>query len=32
VDLRDHVFSLDLLGKRQRTQNLEATLGFGWHF
>lgn len=32
LDLRDHVFSLDLLGKRQRTQNLEATLGLAWHF
>ncbi len=32
VDLRDHVFSLDLLGRNQSTQNLEATLGFGWHF
>jgi outer membrane beta-barrel protein len=32
VDLRDHVFSLDLLGKNQSTQNLEATVGFGWHF
>lgn len=32
IDLRDHVFSLDLLGKRQRTQNLEATLGLAWHF
>jgi outer membrane beta-barrel protein len=32
VDLRDHVFSLDLLGKRQNTQNLEATLGFSVFF
>lgn len=32
VDLRDHVFSLDLLGQNQSTQNLEATVGFGWHF
>ena len=32
LDLRDHLFSLDLLGKRQRTQNLEATLGFALHF
>jgi outer membrane beta-barrel protein len=32
LDLRDHLFSLDLLGKRQRTQNLEATLGFAIHF
>jgi outer membrane beta-barrel protein len=28
VDLRDHIFSLDLLGKRQSTQNLEATAAF----
>ncbi|MBI3368672.1 MAG: outer membrane beta-barrel domain-containing protein [Burkholderiales bacterium] len=27
VDLRDHLFSLDLLGKRQNTQNLEMTAG-----
>ena len=27
ADVRDHVFSLDLLGKRQSTQNLEATAG-----
>jgi outer membrane beta-barrel protein len=32
VDLRDHVFSLDLLGKRQSTQNLELTTGFSWYF
>jgi outer membrane beta-barrel protein len=32
LDLRDHLFSLDLLGKRQSTQNLEATLGFAAHF
>jgi len=32
VDLRDHVFSLDLLGKRQSTQNLEATLGLSFFF
>lgn len=32
VDLRDHLFSLDLLGSNQSTQNLEATVGFGWHF
>jgi outer membrane beta-barrel protein len=32
VDLRDHVFSLDLLGKRQSTQNLELTGGFSWYF
>lgn len=27
VDMRDHLFSLDLLGKRQSTQNLEWTGG-----
>lgn len=27
VDMRDHIFSLDLLGKRQSTQNLELTGG-----
>ena len=27
LDLRDHVFSLDLLGKRESTQNLELTGG-----
>jgi outer membrane beta-barrel protein len=32
VDLRDHVFSLDLLGRNQSTQNLEASVGFGMHF
>ncbi len=32
VDLRDHVFSLDLLGRNQSTQNLEACIGFGLHF
>lgn len=32
LDVRDHVFSLDLLGQRQSTQNLELTAGFSWHF
>ena len=32
VDLRDHIFSLDLLGQNQSTQNLEASVGFGFHF
>ena len=27
LDLRDHIFSLDLLGKRQNTQNVELTGG-----
>ena len=32
VDLRDHIFSLDLLGKRQNTQNLELTTGLTFFF
>jgi outer membrane beta-barrel protein len=32
IDMRDHVFSLDLLGKRQSTHNLELTGGFTWYF
>ena len=32
VDMRDHVFSLDLLGKRQNTHNLELTAGFAYYF
>ncbi|MBX3606181.1 MAG: outer membrane beta-barrel domain-containing protein [Piscinibacter sp.] len=32
VDLRDHVYSLDLLGKRTSTQNLELTTGFSYFF
>lgn len=32
VDVRDHLFSLDLLGKRQSTQNLESTLGLSVTF
>lgn len=32
VDMRDHLFSLDLLGKRQSTQNLELTAGIGFYF
>jgi outer membrane beta-barrel protein len=32
VDMRDHVFSLDLLGKRQSTHNLELTGGFAFYF
>ena len=32
VDMRDHIFSLDLLGKRQSTQNLELTAGFTYFF
>ena len=30
--MRDHIFSLDLLGKRQSTQNLELTAGFAFYF
>jgi outer membrane beta-barrel protein len=32
LDLRDHIFSLDLLGTRQSTQNLELTGGFAYFF
>jgi outer membrane beta-barrel protein len=32
VDMRDHVFSLDLLGQRQSTHNLELTIGFTAYF
>lgn len=32
VDMRDHIFSLDILGKRQSTQNLELTGGFTYFF
>jgi outer membrane beta-barrel protein len=32
VDMRDHVFSLDLLGKRRTTQNLELTGGLTFFF
>lgn len=32
VDLRDHVFSLDLLGKRDSTHNLELTAGASFLF
>ncbi len=32
VDARDHIFSLDLLGKRQSTQNLEFTAGISAFF
>jgi hypothetical protein len=27
LDMRDHIYTLDLLGKRQSTQNLELTGG-----
>ena len=32
VDMRDHIFSLDLLGKRESTQNLELTVGLSFYF
>jgi outer membrane beta-barrel protein len=32
LDLRDHIFSHDLLGKRRTTQNLEATAGLTFFF
>ncbi len=32
VDMRDHIFSLDLLGKTQSTQNLELTAGLTFFF
>jgi outer membrane beta-barrel protein len=32
LELRDHVFSTDLLGPRQTTHNLELTGGFAWYF
>ncbi len=32
ADVRDHVYSLDLLGKRQSNDNLEVTAGFTFYF
>jgi len=32
VELRDHVFSTDLLGPRQTTHNIELTGGLAWYF
>jgi outer membrane beta-barrel protein len=32
LELRDHVFSTDLLGPRQSTHNIELTGGFAWYF
>lgn len=32
VDLRDHIYALDLLGKRESTQNLELTTGLSFLF
>jgi outer membrane beta-barrel protein len=32
LDMRDHIYSIDLLGKRQSTQNLELTGGLSVYF
>jgi outer membrane beta-barrel protein len=32
IELRDHVFSTDLLGPRQTTHNIELTGGLAWYF
>ncbi|MDP2004594.1 MAG: outer membrane beta-barrel domain-containing protein [Rubrivivax sp.] len=32
ADVRDHVYTLDLLGKRRSTQNIEVSLGVGIFF
>lgn len=32
ADVRDHIYSLDLLGKRRNTHNLEVTAGLTVHF
>jgi len=32
LDLRDHIFSLDLLGRRETTQNVELTGGLTFYF
>ena len=32
LDVRDHMFDLDLLGKTQRTQNIEMTVGLTFFF
>ena len=32
ADVRDHIYTLDLLGKRSATQNPELTLGFAFFF
>lgn len=32
VDMRDHIFSYDLLGVRQNSQNLELTTGLSYYF
>jgi outer membrane beta-barrel protein len=32
LEMRDHVWATDLLGKRQTTHNLELSGGFAWYF
>ena len=32
LDVRDHVYPLDILGKRQTTQNIELTAGVSYYF
>ena len=32
VDVRDHIFSLDVLGQSESTQNLELTFGLSFFF
>lgn len=32
IDMRDHIFSVDLLGKRETTHNLELTTGVSFFF
>jgi outer membrane beta-barrel protein len=32
IELRDHVFSIDLFGPNKSTHNLELTGGFSWYF
>jgi len=32
LDVRDHFFTLDLLGKSQSTQNVELTTGLSFYF
>ena len=32
VDMRDHMFSMDLLGKRQSTHNIEMSAGLMFFF
>jgi outer membrane beta-barrel protein len=32
VDLRDHIFSIDILGERRSTQNIELTIGATFFF